>query len=429
VDSGASDGKYSINVKGTSTANSAYYQEITTTTTVVTLNYGVSLSPTNPTATIEQGSESTITLTVENTGNTQEQISLDILGDTQDYASLGLDAITLQSGMEDDVILTISIPQSASAGTYEFQVKGTVVESTDKTDIIDVRVTITEPNVITLSNMVHTPSKPTIEDTITVTVTVEGNDVSKVLLYVCKEELCFENIQMTFIGSDQYTGSFGPLDADIYNYHIIAKDSNNNNYESESVYFSVTEGQVTPDDSDGDGVDDTEDAFPDDSTQWADSDGDGFGDNPDGINPDAFPNDPTKWAEPAGDEDTSWFESENALTMILMLIVVLVICALIAGVFLGSRGKNKRIPQAEPVMFDSSPVMEPYLAEPAPAVPMMAMEMPAQTFATEPAFMPMSQPQVEEIACPSCSTLFDIPLEPRPMMVQCPNCAMKGMID
>jgi hypothetical protein len=234
---------------------------------------------------------------------------------------------------------------------------------------------------------------------------------------------------MTFIGSNLYTASFGPLEADDYNYHINAKDSQNKNFESDSVYFSVTEGQVTPDDSDGDGIDDTEDAFPDDSTQWEDSDGDGFGDNPNGINADAYPNDPTKWAAPKEEEEDSWFQSENAPTMILLLIVVLVICALIAGVFLGSRGKNKKIPQAEPVTFASGPVMEPYMAEPVETAPMMAMAMPAQTYVEEPAFMPMSNPQVEEIACPSCSTLFEIPLEPRPMMVQCPNCAMKGMID
>ncbi|HUK64221.1 MAG TPA: galactose oxidase-like domain-containing protein, partial [Dongiaceae bacterium] len=43
-------------------------------------------------------------------------------------------------------------------------------------------------------------------------------------------------------------------------------------------------------DSDGDGVPDDQDAFPNDPTEWADSDGDGHGDNSD-----AFPNDPTKW--------------------------------------------------------------------------------------------------------------------------------------
>ena len=50
---------------------------------------------------------------------------------------------------------------------------------------------------------------------------------------------------------------------------------------------------VTPEvpDSDGDGVNDALDAFPNDPTETVDSDGDGVGDNRD-----AFPNDPARWA-------------------------------------------------------------------------------------------------------------------------------------
>ena len=47
-------------------------------------------------------------------------------------------------------------------------------------------------------------------------------------------------------------------------------------------------------DSDGDGVNDDEDAFPNDSNETTDSDGDGVGDNAD-----AFPNDPTRSELPA----------------------------------------------------------------------------------------------------------------------------------
>ena len=45
-------------------------------------------------------------------------------------------------------------------------------------------------------------------------------------------------------------------------------------------------------DTDGDGVPDSEDAFPNNPDEWLDSDGDGFGDNSD-----VFPNDPTEWAD------------------------------------------------------------------------------------------------------------------------------------
>ncbi len=54
-------------------------------------------------------------------------------------------------------------------------------------------------------------------------------------------------------------------------------------------------------DTDNDGVNDAFDAFPFDSTQWADTDGDGYGDNANGNNSDAFPNDATQWSDADGD--------------------------------------------------------------------------------------------------------------------------------
>jgi hypothetical protein len=58
---------------------------------------------------------------------------------------------------------------------------------------------------------------------------------------------------------------------------------------------SSASNSVTPQtDSDGDGVSDYQDAFPNDPNETADSDGDGVGDNAD-----AFPNDPTRSALPA----------------------------------------------------------------------------------------------------------------------------------
>ena len=59
-------------------------------------------------------------------------------------------------------------------------------------------------------------------------------------------------------------------------------------------------------DSDGDGFGDNPmgsnaDRFVNDKTQWSDVDGDGYGDNPDGNMPDAFPLDPTQWMDSDGD--------------------------------------------------------------------------------------------------------------------------------
>jgi len=54
-------------------------------------------------------------------------------------------------------------------------------------------------------------------------------------------------------------------------------------------------------DSDGDGVTDTVDEFPLDSSQSEDSDGDGYGDNPQGNDSDDFPDDVTQWSDTDGD--------------------------------------------------------------------------------------------------------------------------------
>ena len=81
-------------------------------------------------------------------------------------------------------------------------------------------------------------------------------------------------------------------------------------------------------DDDGDGVDDTSDAFPLDSTETADYDGDGTGDNADtdddadGVldTADAFPFDIDAWTDTDGDgladdfpnlSETTWTESSS----------------------------------------------------------------------------------------------------------------------
>ena len=66
-------------------------------------------------------------------------------------------------------------------------------------------------------------------------------------------------------------------------------------------FSSSSEIHLLDADSDGDGVVDGLDAFPDDSTQDSDTDADGWGDNPDGTDGDAFPNDSTQWNDTDGD--------------------------------------------------------------------------------------------------------------------------------
>lgn len=71
-------------------------------------------------------------------------------------------------------------------------------------------------------------------------------------------------------------------------------------YREEWITYSWSTGElpafwIDDVDSDGDGVMDLADLFPDDPSEWADSDKDGYGDNSD-----AFPNDPTEWEDKNG---------------------------------------------------------------------------------------------------------------------------------
>ena len=50
-------------------------------------------------------------------------------------------------------------------------------------------------------------------------------------------------------------------------------------------------------DSDGDGVGDNSDMFPSNPDQTIDSDGDGYGDNSDGQDGDVYPTDSSQWAD------------------------------------------------------------------------------------------------------------------------------------
>jgi len=68
-----------------------------------------------------------------------------------------------------------------------------------------------------------------------------------------------------------------------------------------STFSSSSKIRLYDLDTDGDGVTDSQDHFPLDSSQTEDSDGDGYGDDPDGNNSDEFPEDVSQWADSDGD--------------------------------------------------------------------------------------------------------------------------------
>jgi hypothetical protein len=422
VPSDALDGSYQIKVQAISEIDPSYYDEISLTTTVEQIIYGLEVEPETQKADIEKGAQQEFSITVENTGNTKETIICEVIGDDNDWVVLNSNSLTLNEGITDEVTVLVKVPESASEGIHDLEIKGSVNENPSISDTVKIRVTVVEPpQEVVISDNNYLPSNPTSEDIITVTITISGDNIEAVNLYACTEGLCFETIPMHSTGNNVYSGDFGPLEPGDYDYHITVTYSGGNKKTTDSIYFTVIDPQDVVD-TDGDGVEDAKDDFPEDSTQWEDTDGDGHGDNIDGNSPDRFPNDPTKWDTTASIEgETQWYELDSAGTMILLLIVVIVICAIIAGMFVG-RGKRRDIPVAQPIsMAPIAMAAEPSFQSMEPAY--------QQPMGPEPAFAPLAQPAMEEIACPSCYSLFNIPLEPRPLEVQCPSCAMKGIID
>ena len=99
---------------------------------------------------------------------------------------------------------------------------------------------------------------------------------------------------------DQSTNAVvSTLSSNLGSYYVIGELSGpvsvivNSGQIAEILFFDL--------DSDGDGVTDVLDDFPNDSTQQYDTDEDGFGDNKDGLNGDFFPNNPDQYADSDND--------------------------------------------------------------------------------------------------------------------------------
>jgi hypothetical protein len=107
------------------------------------------------------------------------------------------------------------------------------------------------------------------------------------------------------------------LDSDSSSCFLIIHDDDDDGVWNENDLCPNTAANATVDqygcaatqrDSDNDGVNDAQDAFPFDATQWQDSDGDGYGDNASGNNSDAFPANPSQWSDSDGD---GWGDNAN----------------------------------------------------------------------------------------------------------------------
>ena len=114
---------------------------------------------------------------------------------------------------------------------------------------------------------------------------------------------------------------------------VLATDSSGFDYKSiKSFSLLAEEPQIV--DSDGDGVSDSDDAFPDDASETLDSDGDGVGDNAD-----AYPEDASK-----SEESSLSLGNSSPLMMILGIVGLFLVAAVGLGLLFVSRKNSTPAP-------------------------------------------------------------------------------------
>ncbi len=219
-----------------------------------------------------------------------------------------------------DVTAPLDGNSATITATVELQEASTLTSIVVKVDNDSRTVTTTSINeVFSVSVGAHTAS---------ITVTVQGDDGE---VYVTTEDLDFNNAVPECPVLDEVTATVtqhynaGRLDVNEYiamgqeygyTDNVTLYNDNGTWTDADECNDSIQENV----DTDGDGVLDKDDAFPNDPTETTDTDGDGVGDNADefpndatetvdtdgdgvGDNADAYPNDPTKWEQEPVDTD------------------------------------------------------------------------------------------------------------------------------
>ena len=136
----ATAGGYEVKVTATSQGDNTMSSEVTTNTTILPV-YGVTLAGVGDltTETSDASEGVTYTLTIANTGNTDDVIDLT---SSDDAATLSQTSVPLAGGASAEVTITISGDDLAIAGQYEVNVTATSQVDKTKTAVISTKTTI-----------------------------------------------------------------------------------------------------------------------------------------------------------------------------------------------------------------------------------------------------------------------------------------------
>ena len=173
----ATAGDYTVKVTATSHGDSTKSAEVSTTTTILPV-YGVTLVGVGDltTETSDASEGVAYTLTVSNTGNTDDVIDLMTSGDAE--ATLSQTSVSLEAGTSAEVTLTVSADALTTAGDYEFKVTATSQGDNTKTTEVTTTTTILPVYGVTLVSVSDSTTEPVDIDegiSYTLTITNTGN--------------------------------------------------------------------------------------------------------------------------------------------------------------------------------------------------------------------------------------------------------------
>jgi len=244
VPSGTDAGRYDFTVKGTSRGDSSKTASSAAAVNVVgqgAASFGVDIGPKQMSKSLSPGNSTSISLTVTNSGDTNDTFDLSKTGDASSWALLDPLTMALDAGSQGTVAVNINVPSSAGAGRYTLTVRATSQgDSTKRSDSV-ITIDLTVPEVPPkIDSVTRAPDKPTSKEIVTVTVVTSGTSASYVEITYTEGTVVHAAQKMVKSGTT-FTYTMEPFKADtLVKYYVTAYTASGKSTRSAEYTFTVT---------------------------------------------------------------------------------------------------------------------------------------------------------------------------------------------
>jgi hypothetical protein len=243
VPSETDPGRYDFTVKGTSRGDSTKTESSAAAVNVIgqsAASFGVDIQPRQMTRALTPGDSAMVSLTVNNTGNTNDTFDLSKTGDASSWALLEPLSMPLDASGQGTVTVDISVPASATASRYTLTVRATSRgDSTKRSDsVITIDISIPEepPKIDMVS---RTPDKPTSKEVVIITLVTSGTASSYAEITYTEGAVSHAAQKMAKSGNT-FTSSIGPFKADtLVKYTVTAYTASGKSNRSAEYSFTV----------------------------------------------------------------------------------------------------------------------------------------------------------------------------------------------